>query len=531
MDIKENLIEFIFQNKASLFGYLFFSLAIPISNIYLPHLYGKIIEEINTKKTIDRKVKIRFACILILWIIVQLFWAAMNVIDSKFIPKLRSHVRKYIVQKVLKSYKQDYREEELGGIVAELVRLPDEIEHMFGNIRNYILPMTFMLVFSIGYFTWTNPLLGGISIAAVGSYLFTAFQYSKKCIPICGKMHDSHKELHGEINDCLGNLLNIYTANQDFHELDRLDEYENNFSEKHRRVIRCSGNFRLALNLCYIVLFCSINLTSFYLFSKNKIELSKVVSILIITLEMVSKMASFIGSIDRIMQEMSLINKVQQFLDVMGSEKELGCQRPNLDGSIVYKDVKIERDKVVVEHFNLTVDRGETVLFKGEIGCGKTSLINALIRLIPFTGDIFVGGHNTRDVDIGYLRDHILYVPQNPRLFNRSIYENISYGNGADRKLVRDTLDRYGMNIDIDLPAGKFGQWLSGGQRQIIYMLRCLFKNSPFVILDEPTASLDSETKNGIFSVLYDILRKKTVIIISHDPEIVPLVDKIINIK
>ncbi len=301
ISIKTVLIDFLQQNKASIFGYLFLSLAVPISNIYLPHLYGKIISAINEKGTIDRQVRIRFACIFMLWILVQFFWVAMSVIDSKFIPKLRSHVRKYIVQKVLDTYREDYSEDELGGIMADIVRLPDEVDHMFGNIRNQILPMTFMLVFSIGYFTWTNPRLGAASLVAIGTYLGIAVHFSRKCLPVWADMNASHGVLHGEINDCLGNLLNVYTANQDEQELRRLDKYEDHFLERHRRTIRCAGNFRLMLNLSYIFLFCSINVLSFYLFSRGSMQLSGVVSVLIISLELISKMAGFIGSLDRIM--------------------------------------------------------------------------------------------------------------------------------------------------------------------------------------------------------------------------------------
>jgi len=537
ISIKDALVEFLKQNKASIVGYLFFSLATPLTNIYLPHLYGQIISVINERGTIDKEVRIRFACIFMIWILVQMFWTAMNVIDSKFIPKLRSYVRKYIVEKVLDAYREDYSEEELGGIIANLVRLPDEVEYMFGNIRNHILPMIFMFTFSIGYFTWTNPKLGVASIIAISTYLGIAINYSRRCISIWSEMNNSHRDLHDEINDCLGNLLNIYAANQDQQELQRLDKYEDHFFEHHRRTIRCAGNFRLVLNLSFIFLFCSINILSFYLFSKKLIQLNKVVSVLIISLELISKMAGFIGSIDRIMYEMATITHVQKMLDLLSERSTKQSeptqnQRPDLDGDISYNNVSVDYNaSPALKKISFNISKGSTVVLVGEIGSGKTSIINTLIRLIPYTGIVTINRHDIKDIDLGYLREQILYVPQNPRLFNRSIYDNIAYGTDVSRDTVNKTLQRYGLTIDINRRVGKFGQWLSGGQRQIVYLLRCLFRSSPIVLLDEPTSSLDHETKEKILHILHDLLFNRTVVIISHDPDVLKYADTIIELE
>lgn len=533
ISIKDVLLDFLKENLPSLCGYLFFSLAVPLSNIYLPHLYGKIISEMNDKHVIDREIRFRFICIFILWILVQFFWLAMNIIDSKFIPRLRSHVRKYIVQKVLDAYSEDYSEEELGGIIAEIVRLPDEVDHMFGNIRNHILPMAFMLIFSIGYFMWTDLQLGTTAAVTIGIYVFIAIRYSMSCLPNWLDMNSSHHTLHGEINDSLGNLLNIYTANQTQSELQRLDEYENHFIEKHRQAIRCSGKYRLLLNLLYIFLFGGINILSFYLFTKGKIEIGKVVSVLIVSLELISKMVGFIGSMDRFMSELSIIKHVQDSLDILSARHQVktsGLQIP-ITGDIQFKDTCVKYgDTTILKNINLTISAGKTTLLVGNIGSGKTSLINALIRLIPYTGTIVINEHDIKDIDIGYLREHILYVPQNPRLFNRTIYENIAYGNNTSREKVQNVLQQYNLDIDLDRKVGKFGQWLSGGQRQIVYLLRCLFKDAPIILLDEPTASLDHNTKRNILDILHDLLSERTVIIISHDPEVMKYADKVVTL-
>lgn len=524
MNIKDVIFDFMRENKSTIMAYLFFSFATPISAVYLPHLYGKIIELINKKGTVDRQVQIRFASIFVLWIIVQFLWAAMNRLDAYFIPKLRSHIRKYIVQKIISTYKEDYSEQELGGLLAEIVRLPDEINHMFYSIRNHILPMAYMLTFSIGYFTWINSRLGIASIFTISLYLWTVIEYSKKCITAWSEMNTEHDILHGEINDCLGNLLNIYIANKDSDELERLDKYEQRFFSKHSATINCTGRFRLLMNISYIVLFCTLNIVSFYLFSRKLIQLSDVVTTLIISLELISKMSSFVGSIDQIMYGISTIQNVQKRLDSLQnkfSSKNIGIQTPSLNGNIIIKNLCIKYNhKNVIKNFNLDIPKGSTTVLTGPIGTGKTSIINALIRLIPYEGQIIINGNDIKDIDIGHLRTNVLYVPQNPRLFNRSIYENIIYQTKHDKNTVLNILKKYGLNIDIDKIAGKNGGHLSGGQRQIIYLLRAIFNNTPIVLLDEPTSSLDKGIKHYILNILRDLCQDRTVIIISHDPDV-----------
>ena len=540
INIKKALFEFLKENKKSIFGYLFFSLAVPISNIYLPHLYGKIISAINDKKIIDKRILYKFSIILALWLLIQSFWSAMNAIDAHFIPKLRKFVREYIVDKVITTYKENYEEKEVGGIIAEIVKLPDEVEHLFTNIRNHLLPISFLIVFSVGYFMWISPIIGIASIVSIGVYLSIAYKFSKRCIPIWKEMNIKHKKLHDNINDVLTNLLNIYITNGENIEKERLKEHEDEFTECHGKTIKCAGNFRLLLNLSYIFLFCSLNLLSFYLYSRKLVTLDSVVSILIISLELISKMAGFIGSVDRMLYELSVINNIQQLVDNLNTKNSKNSKTKihgqinnvNLYGPIEFLNISTEYDNhYALKDINIRLEPSSKNVIIGEIGSGKTSLINVLMRLIPFDGKILINGYDTKNLDLAFLRSNILYIPQNPKLFNRSILDNILYGNNATRKQVEDTLQKYGINIELDKKAGKFGSSLSGGQRQIVYLLRCLFKNVPIILLDEPTASLDTETKSYILKIIWDLQKNKTVIMVSHDKDVLVFADRIIELN
>ena len=548
INIKAEIMKFLSQNKGLVAGYLILSLTTPIANIYLPHKYGKIITLLSTNPSISDELKKRIKYVIIIWILVQSLWLGMNALDSVFVPRLRSFVRTMIVDRVIDTYRENYSENELGAIMAEIVRLPDEIDHLFSEIRNNVLPIVYILVFSIGYFAWINPVLGIISAATISLYIGTAVKFASYCKPVWTKMNSCHSELHDGINECLGNLLNIYVGGGEAREKDELVKKEREFAESHKASIRCKGRFRAMLNICYIALFAGINLTSIWLYTRKRISNSDMISVLIVTLEMISKMSNFVASIDKIMHDVTIIDHVQDILNKMavgGNRRDDDTTTQNKrplhqsvgsDGStgIILNNVRYTTPNGynILKNINLRFGNNEKVALVGEIGSGKSTILNCIMRLLQYEGQIIIDGVDISTLPVDELRSRIIFVPQNPKLFNRSIYDNIAYNNGATRSDVEAAMKYYNISgFDLDKKAGKFGQHLSGGQRQIVYLLRCLFgSGKSIILLDEPTASLDYSTKMQIFGILQDLLRGKTVIMVSHDNEILQFVDRVVNV-
>jgi len=551
MDLEKNisinklLFKFLIENKFTLINYLVLSLSSPINSIYLPHLYGKLISILNEHKKLTPDFTFKFTCVFLLWILIHFSTAISNIIDSKFLPRLRQYIRKFIVDKIIEIYRENYSEEELGGILSSIVILPEHVEDLFFYVKNYMIPTVYTLIFGIIYFCFTNPLLGVSSMFIVIIYFYSIIKLSQNASATWHKMHNSNRNLHAQINETLGNLLNIYTSNQESNEKLYIEEYDRIFREYQHKSIICAGNFKFAVTFLHIIIFLFLNLISFYLFSRGKIGIDKVVSILLISLELVSKLNNFIQSLDSIVYEFENIRNVQNVIDNLNNKiktnsKYLSNQNNisknltdlSLKGDIDIKNLSIKYENItILNDISLNIKEGEIVALTGKIGSGKTSLLNSIMRLLPYQGHIYINGYDIKDINLNYLRNNITFVPQNPKLFNRSIYENISFGNDASKELVQTTLEKYGLDIDLNKIAGKYGSHLSGGQRQIIYLLRCLFKNTPIILLDEPTSSLDTDIKNYIFNILSDLFKDKTVIIISHDPEVLKWVTKTVVIE
>ena len=132
-------------------------------------------------------------------------------------------------------------------------------------------------------------------------------------------------------------------------------------------------------------------------------------------------------------------------------------------------------------------------------------------------GDILIGDVSIKHISNENIREEIFYIPQKPKLFNRTIYENIVYGidKPPSKEVLTDIMGVYGIYFELDKMAGMEGNNLSGGQRQMVWLVRAILRPCSIIIMDEPTSALDPDNKKMVNSIIRTF--DKTVIIVSHD--------------
>lgn len=214
-------------------------------------------------------------------------------------------------------------------------------------------------------------------------------------------------------------------------------------------------------------------------------------------------------------------------------------------GSIEFQDMSFTHpetnsDDSLFVNLNLTIQAGEKIGLVGHSGSGKTTLTKLLLRFDDIDGgQILIDGQNITHVTQDDLRAKIAYVPQEPLLFHRSIYENIAYGRpSANEKGIRRAAEQAHAADFIDkLPkgyntlVGERGVKLSGGQRQRIVIARALLKNAPILVLDEATSALDSESEQLIQSALWKLMEGRTAIVIAHRLSTIQKMDRILVLE
>jgi len=202
---------------------------------------------------------------------------------------------------------------------------------------------------------------------------------------------------------------------------------------------------------------------------------------------------------------------------------------PRFSSAIEFRDVAFDyddrRDRGILRGVSFTVRAGQMLAIVGRSGAGKTSLVNLLPRFYDVTGGaILIDGADIRSVTLASLRAQIGMVTQETVLFDDTVAENIAYGSADAPRDAIEAAARaanahefiMAMPQGYETSIGERGQRLSGGQRQRVAIARALLKNSPILILDEATSSLDSESEQLVQDALANLMLNRTSFVIAH---------------
>jgi ATP-binding cassette subfamily B protein len=194
----------------------------------------------------------------------------------------------------------------------------------------------------------------------------------------------------------------------------------------------------------------------------------------------------------------------------------------------------------LIEHLDVIIPAGQKVGLVGPSGGGKTTLTKLLLRFMDLQGgQILIDGQNIANLGQEDLRRSIAYVPQEPLLFHRSIFENIAYGNPqASREEVLEAARRAhadefigALSGGYDTIVGERGVKLSGGQRQRVAIARALLKDAPILVLDEATSSLDSVSERYITEAMGELMARRTTIVVAHRLSTIRRLDRILVVR
>ncbi len=200
---------------------------------------------------------------------------------------------------------------------------------------------------------------------------------------------------------------------------------------------------------------------------------------------------------------------------------------PPVKGSIEFRNVsfRYEAESPVLQNVSFSCEAGRMVALVGPTGVGKTTLTQLVGRYYdPDEGSVLLDGHDIRTVTVASLREHIAPVLQDTYLFNGTLAENIAYSKpGASREEIVEAAKAANIHETIlnmpdgyETQVGERGLRLSGGQKQRVAIARAILRRAPVIILDEATASVDTETEREIQAAIAGLQKRHTVIAIAH---------------
>ena len=203
--------------------------------------------------------------------------------------------------------------------------------------------------------------------------------------------------------------------------------------------------------------------------------------------------------------------------------------KPSITGNIELRNVHFNyparKDVEVLRGVNLKIEAGKTVSIVGPSGCGKSTVIQLIQRLYdPDSGSLLLDQTDIRQMNIGWLRDNIGVVGQEPVLFATTIRENIKFGrkNATDEEIEQASKEANAFNFIQGLPqkfdtiVGEKGAQLSGGQKQRIAIARAIIKKPKILLLDEATSALDFSSEALVKAAIDNVQHGRTTIIVAH---------------
>ena len=251
-----------------------------------------------------------------------------------------------------------------------------------------------------------------------------------------------------------------------------------------------------------------------------------------------------LGWVINLMQRGSAsLSRINQILHEAPSIQAPAAAKPlqAVHGEIEFRDVSVDYGNgSALARIDLRIHEGATIAVVGHTGSGKTTLVSLVPRLMdPTSGRILLDGADLRELDPAAVRRQIGFVPQETFLFSATVSENIAFGvEGATAAEIRSAAEIAGLAADIEgfpegynTMVGERGITLSGGQKQRTAIARAILRNPRILILDDALSSVDTLTEERILNHLADVMRGRTVILISHRVSTVRQADRIVVLE
>lgn len=249
------------------------------------------------------------------------------------------------------------------------------------------------------------------------------------------------------------------------------------------------------------------------------------------------------GVVAELQNAISSAERVFSVIDEPSEPSDKGLEEiKNCDGSLALKNVNFSyvSEVKLIQNFNLNVKPGQRIAIVGPTGCGKTTIINLLLRFYDAdSGSILLSGKDTKEITRSSLRSMFGMVLQDTWLFTGTVAENIAYGkpDASREEIITAAKAVHAHSFIKRLPDGydtlitEEGDGLSQGQKQLISIARIMLTNPPMLILDEATSSIDIRTEQKIQRAFEKLMTGKTSFIIAHRLSTIKNADKILVMK
>jgi ATP-binding cassette subfamily B protein len=473
------------------------------------------------------------------YIIAEFLFYINNIIVSYAIPEIELSVVEGLTKETLKSVKTAKTIVNTNEYIMNLKKVIESKSVYYLFVSN-IVPTFLIAIGMIYYFSQYSFQIGAIVLAIMVMFIYVTMKLCKSSVYASYENENAVNMLYDNIQDIMANSDLVVTSNAIDKEATNICNDKKTVYDTYllSEIISSEASFKLRLLSLSMVFL--LDFIAMYLYYSGNMKLELVISICTMSIIFLKY---FNTTVSRFRNTVGYISKFYEIDDYFAKFKIFNEQELNNDlvltiGNIEFKDINLNFEgKEIFSSFNFKVNGGIKVGIIGDMGTGKTSILKMLAGLINYSGEILIDGQDIKKCNYNSVMKNIAYISQQPRIFNKDIYYNLSYGTNKTEKDVDEYLNQINFSEFFNLfpkgirtIVGKEGSKLSGGQKQLIAIVRALLQNKSIILLDEPTNSLDIQTKK-IIADLISKIKNKTILIVTHDQSILDLFDDFIILK
>lgn len=465
-------------------------------------------------------------------IISLLFQILQGIVSATIVPNVVSQLKASIFDSMEKLSLSFFHNSQTGRLMTLVLSDADRVTNFFTDILPNLLTNIFTFIATLIIMFSLHPKLAAISLCL----LPVLFLLSAKLLPnlfhLFGNRHRAERNLNVQVNDNITGARVVKAFGQENEEIHRFDSYNTAIKKAEMDIVKFDNVFHAIYTFVQDV--SSLMVWSFGAYFILCVTSSNIKLGMLIT---------FAGYVTQLKGPLNFISQtIRSWTDSLNSagrmfetidavpdivEKEDAKPFEIKNGTIELRNVTFgyQPDVPVLHHINMSVQGGHMLGIVGRSGAGKSTLVSLISRLYdPQEGEILIDGVNIKDMRFCDLRRHIAMVSQETYIFMGTVAENIAYAKpeASKAEIIRAAKLASAHDFICKLPdgydtvIGSSGKSLSGGERQRISIARAILADPKILILDEATASVDTETEKAIQKSLEYLVRNRTTLSIAH---------------
>lgn len=501
-----------------------------VLTLYAPILMGNGVDKIVGAGNVDfdglKAVLVKLVVVVAITAIAQ--WL-MNIINNRITYKVVNDVRTMAFDKLSRlplSYVDSHTHGDIvSRIIADVDQFSDGLLMGFTQLFTGVMTIVGTLVFMLSI----NRIITVVVVVITPVSLFAASFIAKKTYNMFKKQSEIKGELTSIVNEMVENQKVVTAFSMEDRVNDRFNEVNDRLNVAGLKATFFSSTTNPVTRFVNSLVYTGVGIIGAVMAIKGRITVGQLSSFLSYANQYTKPFNEISGVVTELQNAMASAARVFELIDEEAeiADKSDAVVLKDVSGSVKLTDVDFSYDKSkkLIKDLNLDVKPGARIAIVGPTGCGKSTVINLLMRFYDVdSGSIAVSGHDIKDVTRHSLRENYGMVLQETWLKSGTIKENIAYGrpDATDEEIIEAAKQSHAHSFIKRLPKGydtmitEDGGNLSQGQKQLLCITRVMLDLPPMLILDEATSSIDTRTEIRIQRAFNKMMKGRTSFVVAH---------------